>query len=117
MGGAEAVEAYLSAVPGGQQGAMRAIRAMLLAAAPDAEKMAKYGMPTACLRGVSILYYAAWKTHIGVYPIHRGDAAVEALVAPYRDKKDTLRFSNTQPVPFEVIGRVIDHQLARNEPA
>ena len=113
MSGADAVEAYLSSVPEAQQGAMREIRAMRRAAAPDAEETVKYGMPTACVGTVSILYYAAWKAHIGLYPIYRGDAVFETMVAPYRDKTDTLRFSKKQPVPFEVIGRVIDHQLAR----
>ena len=111
MGGADAVEAYLSALPEAQKEAMREIRAMLLAAAPDAEETVKYGMPTACLGNVSILYYAAWKTHIGLYQIYRGDAVFETMVALYRDKTDTLRFSNKRPVPFEVVGRVIDHQL------
>ncbi len=113
MGGAKSVEAYLSALPEAVQRTMRDIRAMLLAAAPDAEETVKYGMPTACLGTESILYYAAWKAHIGLYPIYRGDTAFETMVAPYRDKTDTLRFSNKQPVPLDVVGRVIDHQLAR----
>lgn len=113
MGAAEDVEAYLSALPDLAQEPMRQIRAQLLAAAPRAEEQMKYGMPTARLGGVNILYYAAWKAHIGIYPVYRGDAAFEALVAGCRDKKDTLRFALSRPLPLGMITRVIEHQIAR----
>lgn len=113
MDGSQAVEAYLIKLPEPAQVRMRQIRALLSAAAPDAGEQLKYGMPTVCRGRESLLYYAAWKAHIGLYPVYRGDAAFEAVIAPYRDKKDTLRFPLSQPIPLDIIDRVIAHQVAR----
>ena len=114
MSGSEAVEAYLIKLPEPAQVRMRQIRALLSAAAPDGEEQLKYGMPTVCRGRDSLLYYAAWKAHIGLYPVYRGDEAFEAVIAPYRDKKDTLRFPLSQTFPLDLIDRVIGHQVARN---
>ena len=53
-------------------------------------------------------YVGAWKHHIGLYPIPALPPDLEANVAPYRTKIDTVRFSYKQPIPYDVIERLID---------
>ena len=91
---------------------MEEIRKRIAAAAPGAQEGIKYGMPTAILDGTSIIYYAAWKKHIGLYPIYRLSPEDEAVLAPYREKKDTVRFALDRPVPYEVIDLILKSRLA-----
>ena len=49
-----------------------------------------------------LIYVAAFKAHIGVYPAPKGDPAFNAAVAPYRSGKATLKFPIDKPVPLEL---------------
>lgn len=107
------VDAYLETLPDHSRKVMEQIRQRLRAAAPDAIEGIKYGMPTAKLAGTSIIYYAAWKSHVALYPVYRGEPGFEAALAPYRDKKDTVRFDLDKPLPDEIIDLILSAQLAR----
>ena len=63
-------------------------------------------MPTITLNGESLVYFAAWKHHIGLYPIPPADGALERELAPYRAAKDTVRLPLRQPIPYDLIERV-----------
>ncbi len=101
------IDAYLTALPEQSQEIVAEIRRRIAAAAPDAQEGIKYGMPTATLADTNVIYYAAWKKHIGLYPVYRLSPKDEAAVAPYRDKKDTVRFMLDQPVPYEIIDLIL----------
>lgn len=109
----ETIDRYLETVPEASRVPLERIRAILNAVAPDAVEAVKYGMPTAVLNGASIIYYAAWKRHIGLYPIYRGTPEFEAAIADFRDKKDTVRFLLSRPIPYDLIERIILAQCAR----
>lgn len=80
--------------------------------APACEEAVKYDMPAFLLDGAPLLYLAAWKKHIGIYPVHRGDEAFENAVGPYRDKQDTVRFMLNQPIPFDILELIVVTRLA-----
>lgn len=52
-------------------------------------------------------YYAGWKHHIGVYPIPPLDTELEARIAPLRAAKDSVHFRHAEPLPVELIGRLV----------
>ena len=106
------IDAYLETLPERSRQALEQIRERISAAAPDSVEGIKYGMPTATLKGKNILYYAAWKAHVGLYPIYRGPPDFEAALAPYRDKKDTVRFVLDEPLPCEIIDLILTTRLA-----
>jgi uncharacterized protein YdhG (YjbR/CyaY superfamily) len=89
------------------------IRATIARLVPDAREAMKYNMPAFQLTGRSFIYFAVWKKHVGLYPIYRGDAAFEALIAPYRAKKDTVQFALAQPLPIDVIEQIVLLQASR----
>lgn len=106
------IDEYIAALPAQSQEIVSRIRAMVALAAPDAVEKIKYGMPTAVRHKKSLIYYAAWKAHIALYPIYPGSEAFEAKVGPYRHKKDTLRFPLKKQIPFDVIQFVLDARVA-----
>jgi uncharacterized protein YdhG (YjbR/CyaY superfamily) len=107
----DTIDDYIVQLPDLAREFISAIRGRISAAAPEAVEGIKYGMPTATLHGTNIVYYAAWKKHIGLYPIYPGNPAFEAVVSPFRDNKDTVRFPLDTPVPFEVIDLILTTRI------
>lgn len=99
------VDAYIESSPAEVQPLLRKIRSVIRKAAPDAEETISYQMPAFRQHGI-LLYFAAFKNHIGLYPPIRGDARLEKAVAPYAGEKGNLRFPLDQPIPFELIERI-----------
>lgn len=103
--GPATVDAYISSFPPDVQEILQRIREVVRAAAPDAEETISYQMPAFKLHGV-LLYYAAFKKHIGLYPPIRGDERLEKAVAPYAGEKGNLRFPLDEPIPYRLIERI-----------
>jgi uncharacterized protein YdhG (YjbR/CyaY superfamily) len=82
-------------------------------AAPAAEETISYQIPAFTQDGV-LVYFAAFKTHIGLYPPVRGDAAIQKAVAPYAGEKGNLRFPLDEPIPYALITRIVKLRLRQN---
>lgn len=101
------VEDYIRGFPEDTQDVLREIRRRIAAIVPDVGEKISYQMPTVTMSGESLVYYAAWKQHIGMYPIARAEAALEAKIAPYRAAKDSVRFPYTKPIPYDLIADIV----------
>lgn len=99
------IDAYIAASPSAVRPVLEKIRGAIRKAAPDAEETISYQMPAFRQRGI-LLYFAAFKKHIGLYPPVRGDARLERAVAPYAGAKGNLRFPLEQPIPLALIERI-----------
>lgn len=103
---ARTVDEYLAGYDGEVRDRLERVRAAVRSVLPDGDESIRYGMPAVAFRAHEHLYYAAWKTHIGFYPVYRSDEPIEAELIPYRDGTDTLRFPYDQEQPDELIARV-----------
>lgn len=83
------------------------LRARIRAALPESEEAIAYGMPTFRLRGRNVVHFAGWKTHIGLYPTPSGTEAFAAELAPYVHGKGSIRFPIDQPIPWDLIDRIV----------
>ncbi len=109
----ETVDAYIASFPDDVRAILVAVRSALLRAVPGGEERVRYGMPAVMLDGRYAIHFAAWKKHLGVYPVARLDDALEAEIAPYRAAKDSLNFLYAKPIPYELIERVAAALAAR----
>lgn len=91
---------------------LRSVRATVRAAAPQAEERISYRMPALFQHGV-LVYFAAFKRHIGLYPPVE-DAAVRARVSKYAGPKGNLQFAYTETIPYELISEVVKARLMAN---
>jgi uncharacterized protein YdhG (YjbR/CyaY superfamily) len=82
------------------------IRATIRSAAPDAEEVISYQMPAFKGHGI-LVYFAAWKEHIGLYPPISGDKSIEKAVARYAGPKGNLQFPLGEPIPYDLIERIV----------
>ncbi|MBN9238665.1 MAG: hypothetical protein BGO97_03195 [Micrococcales bacterium 70-64] len=102
----EPVEQYIAQFPDEVQGILRQVRAAILAEAPGAEERVRYGMPAVMLGGRYALHYAAWKKHVGIYPVATAPEPLESELAPFRAAKDSINFPYSTPIPYDLVGRI-----------
>ena len=96
---------YAAAFPPDVQAVLRRVRRAVLKAAPEATEVISYRMPAVRQHGI-LVFFAAFKHHIGFYPPITGDAELEAAAAPYAGDKGNLRFPLDEPMPLDLIERL-----------
>jgi uncharacterized protein YdhG (YjbR/CyaY superfamily) len=102
----QSIDEYVAQFPPEVQAILEKIRLTIRSAAPDAQETISYQMPAFTLHGV-LVYFAAFKKHIGLYPPVKGDASLERAIAPYAGEKGNLRFPLDQPIPYALIERIV----------
>ena len=107
------IDDYVSGFAPDVQRVLQRIRATVRKAAPAAEETISYQIPAFTQNGV-LVYFAAFKTHIGFYPPVRGDAAIQKAAAPYAGEKGNLRFPLDEPIPYALITRIVKLRLRQN---
>jgi uncharacterized protein YdhG (YjbR/CyaY superfamily) len=104
------VDEYIAAALPEVQPLLKKIRQTVRAAAPLAQETVSYGMPAFKQHGIAV-YFAAFKKHIGLYPPVRGDARLMQDAAAFAGDKGNLKFPLGEPVPYDLIRRVVKHHL------
>lgn len=110
------IDEYIAGCSPRAQSILHRVRQTVRDAAPEAEELISYRMPAFRLGGM-LVYFAAFKNHLGLYPPVRGDARLEAALAPYAGEKGNLRFALDQPIPFALIKRIIKLRVRQLEEA
>jgi uncharacterized protein YdhG (YjbR/CyaY superfamily) len=101
------VEKYIAQFEPEIKDRLNVLRQLFFEVVPDTEESIRYKMP-AFKVGKHHLYFAAYKKHIGFYPVY-GLTEIEELITPYRAKgtKDSLHFPHSKPLPVELIKEII----------
>jgi uncharacterized protein YdhG (YjbR/CyaY superfamily) len=98
-------EAYAAGFPPDVEMILMLLRDAIREVAPDATEAFKYGMPVFHYEG-TYLYVAAWKKHIGLYPVFPAAPALEKQIAPYRAEKDTVQLPYAKPIPYDLVKKI-----------
>ncbi|HEY0739350.1 MAG TPA: DUF1801 domain-containing protein [Herpetosiphonaceae bacterium] len=107
------IDEYIAGFPQDVQAMLEQVRATIKAAAPEAEETIKYQMPTFMLKG-NLVYFAAFKKHIGFYPVPSGIEAFKDELAVYKQGKGSIQFPLDQPLPLDLISRIVKWRVQEN---
>jgi uncharacterized protein YdhG (YjbR/CyaY superfamily) len=108
------IDEYIAACSPAVQPTLRKLRATIRrAASPDVNETISYGIPAFTLHGM-LIYFAAFKNHIGLYPPVRGNAKLRAATASYAGPKGNLKFSLDRPIPYALIARIVKFRVKQN---
>ena len=108
-----AVESYIQKLPTGQHQQFLRIRGLVKQLVPDAEETISYGIPTWKYKGKYVLYFAAFKDHMSIYPaISDLGPDLNARMEKYRAGKGTLHFTEDDPIPDDIVEAMVKHRLA-----
>lgn len=108
------IDEYIATFPEDIQALLEEVRTIIKANAPGASERISYQMPAFVLNG-NLVYFAAWKNHIGFYPgSGKVSEAFEEELATYIGSKGSIRFPISQPLPVELIGKIVQFRVAEN---
>jgi uncharacterized protein YdhG (YjbR/CyaY superfamily) len=108
------IDEYIADFPDDVREILEKIRMTIKKAAPDAEETISYKMPTFNLKGHYLVYFAAYKKHIGFYPALSGIAEFKEDLSVYQAGKGTLQFPLDKPIPFGLITRIVKFRGKEN---
>ena len=111
--GFQSIDEYIAGFPPDIQARLQAVRATIKAAAPDAQERISYQMPTFWLNG-NLVHFAALKHHIGFYPTPSGIDTFKDETTMYKSTKGALQFPLDQPLPLDLIRRIVEFRIAEN---
>lgn len=100
------VDEYIRSFPDDVQEMLEEVRRTIHRAVPHGGEKISYRMPAVTLDGRYVVYFAAWKGHLSVYPVPTGDDAFDREIAPYKSGKGTARFPLGEPIPYGLIERL-----------
>src|SRR5258708_40140337 len=96
------IDEYIAAFSPDVQAILQKIRSTIGSAAPEAEETISYRIPAFTQNGI-LVYFAAFKNHIGLYPPIKAGAALEKAIAKYAGEKGNLRCPLDEPIPYGLI--------------
>ncbi len=108
------IDEYIAGFPADVQTILTKIRRVVADTAPKARETISYRMPAFSQDGI-LVYFAAFKSHVGVYPPFSGDAKLERALAPYAGPKGNLKFPLDEPIPYDLIRRIVARRVKQNE--
>lgn len=106
------VDDYIAGFPKNVQKILRTIRKTIRAAAPKAEESISYRIPTYKVNRRPVIYFAAFKSHIGVYPVTAPvKEKFKKELSGYKGGKGTVRFPLDEPIPYALIAKIVKFKL------
>jgi uncharacterized protein YdhG (YjbR/CyaY superfamily) len=107
------IQEYISGFPEDIQQKLEQIRMTIKRAAPDAEEVISYGMPSFKLNG-SLVWFAAFTKHIGFYPAPSGIEVFYNELSVYKSGKGSVHFRLDEPIPFDLITKIVKYRVSEN---
>ena len=106
---------YINNFPEETQEILKQVRNTIKQAVPEAEESISYGMPAFKTNGKPLVYFAAFKSHIGFYATPTGHREFAAELANFKQGKGSVQFPLDQPIPFGLIERITKFRVEENE--
>lgn len=108
------VDGYISGFPKETQILLEQVRTAIREAAPDAEELISYQMPSYKYKGM-LVHFAGYKSHVGFYPAPSGIKAFEKEISKYKNAKGSVQFPIDKPMPLALISKITKYRLKENK--
>lgn len=105
------IDAYIAEFPKEVQSVLEQVRSAIQKTAPTAVETISYGMPTFKLNGKALVYFAAFKNHIGFYALPSGNEAFKKELASYKTGKGSIQFPLSDPMPLDLIKKIVAFRI------
>jgi uncharacterized protein YdhG (YjbR/CyaY superfamily) len=105
---------YIASFPPNIQTVLEELRQAIRESAPNAEEVISYQMPAFKLNGI-LVYFAAFKNHVGFFPTASGIEAFRRELSPYKQGKGSAQFPLDKPIPFDLVKKIVKFRVKENE--
>ncbi|MBA4319874.1 MAG: hypothetical protein C0412_15860 [Flavobacterium sp.] len=89
------------------------MRQTIKKAAPEAQEVISYNMPAFKYHGM-LVYFAAYKNHIGFYATPTGHSEFKEELSVYKQGKGSVQFPLTKPLPLDLIAKIVKFRVKEN---
>jgi uncharacterized protein YdhG (YjbR/CyaY superfamily) len=110
----QTIDDYIASFPKDIQEILETVRATIQKAAPNATEKISYGMPTFALNGKNLVHFAAFKNHIGFYPVPSGIEKFKKELSVYKGAKGSVQFPLDKPIPYDLISKIVKFRVKEN---
>lgn len=115
MKSANTCEEYILQFPSETQEILNQLRELIKTAAPDAIESISYGMPAYKTFKKPLVYFAGYDKHIGLYATPSGHREFEKELSKYKQGKGSVQFPLDQPIPYDLIKRIVEFRVKENQ--
>lgn len=109
------IDEYIACFPEDIQAVLQQIRNTVKKVAPYAEETISYAMPAFKLSGKPLVYFAAFKNHIGFYPLPQGIKTFGKELAGFKTSKGAIQFPLNKPIPLNLITKITKFRMKQNK--
>jgi uncharacterized protein YdhG (YjbR/CyaY superfamily) len=110
----QTIDNYIAGFPKDIQDLLEEIRNTIQEATPNAVEKISYGMPTFALNGKNLVHFAAFKNHIGFYPVPSGIEKFKKELSKYKGAKGSVQFPLDKAMPLELIAKIVKFRVKEN---
>jgi uncharacterized protein YdhG (YjbR/CyaY superfamily) len=107
------IDDYISGFPEATQKLLQQVRDIIKQTVPQAEEVISYGLP-AFKTEYMLVWFAAFKNHIGFYPVHWENKALKEDLSTFKGTKSSVHFPLDQPLPLELISKIVILRISEN---
>ena len=111
---AASIDEYIAEFPAETQAVLTEVRELIRKSAPGATETISYAIPTFDLNGKHLVHFAGYAQHVGLYPAPSGLEAFQEDLKPYKVGKGSVQFPLDQPLPTDLIRRIVEFRVAEN---
>ena len=111
------IDEYIAQFSSEIQEKLKQIRKTIYEIAPNITESISYKMPAFSLNGKPLAYFAAFKNHIGFYPVPGGAEVSETFkkeLSNYKQGKGSIQFPLNQPLPMDLIVKIVRFRMEKN---
>jgi uncharacterized protein YdhG (YjbR/CyaY superfamily) len=104
---------YIAMFPANVQAILQKLRSTIKKIAPSAEEVISYKMPAFKLNGM-LVWFAAYKEHIGFYPTGSPIKVFKKELTPYKTSKGAIQFPIDKPIPLTLVKDIVKFRVKEN---
>ena len=108
------IDEYIKTFPEDVQRILEKMRKTIRNAVPEAVEAISYQMPAFKLNG-ALVYFAAFKNHIGFYPTSSGIEEFKKELSPYKGGKGSVQFPIEKPIPYDLVKKIVIFRMKENQ--
>ena len=107
------IDEYIAAFPLDIQTRLKKMRAAIKMASPESEEVISYRMPAFKMNGI-LVYFAAFRNHIGFYPTSSAVIAFKDELTGYKTARGSIQFPLNKPLPLDLIKKIVRFRVLEN---
>lgn len=105
------IDNYINDFPEPIREILSKIRSLINTEAPEAEERMAYGMPGYYINKKPLIYFAAFKNHIGLYATPAAHEQFKEELSKYKQGKGSVQFPLDEEMPYSLIKKMVQYRL------